>query len=151
MGRLVVAPGGLTLPNGQNLPRGVAIGFANPDQALSPVQSTYSRASEPPLNEFHPDRFLRLRSQGGEGNKHQFVTTSTENLHFGHGMHACPGRFFASNEIKIVLVEMLRRYEVSLVNKERKEEARPKNMWFESQCMPDPYGKVYLRKRGSKG
>lgn len=45
---------------------------------------------------------------------HRFVTTSPESLVFGHGAHACPGRFFASNEIKIVMIEMLRSWDFRL-------------------------------------
>lgn len=34
---------------------------------------------------------------------------------FGHGPHACPGRFFAMYEVKVVLVELLRNYDIRLV------------------------------------
>lgn len=32
----------------------------------------------------------------------------------GHGRHACPGRFFASAELKVVLVHILREYDIKL-------------------------------------
>ncbi|PWY78991.1 cytochrome P450 [Aspergillus eucalypticola CBS 122712] len=38
-----------------------------------------------------------------------------ENLAFGHGKHACPGRFFAANEVKIVLIFLLLRYDWTLL------------------------------------
>ncbi|KAL2286223.1 hypothetical protein FJTKL_07028 [Diaporthe vaccinii] len=30
---------------------------------------------------------------------------------FGHGAHACPGRFFAANEVKIALAHLLMKYD----------------------------------------
>ncbi|OLN83304.1 Dihydromonacolin L monooxygenase LovA 6 [Colletotrichum chlorophyti] len=56
-------------------------------------------------------RFLRMREQDGKTNMSQLVSTSSEHLGFGHGKHACPGRFFAANEIKIALVHILLQYE----------------------------------------
>ncbi|KAL1858064.1 hypothetical protein VTK73DRAFT_7969 [Phialemonium thermophilum] len=37
----------------------------------------------------------------------QLVTTSPDHLGFGHGHNACPGRFFAANEIKVMLAHLL--------------------------------------------
>jgi cytochrome P450 len=61
--------------------------------------------------QFDPYRYLNLRSKEGQENRWQFVTTSEDHLGFGHGMHACPGRFFASNEVKIALVFLLLRFD----------------------------------------
>ncbi|KAH8712206.1 cytochrome P450 monooxygenase [Phaeosphaeriaceae sp. PMI808] len=57
------------------------------------------------------DRFLKLRSQPGKENSSQLVSTSINHLGFGHGQHACPGRFFASNELKIALCHLLMKYD----------------------------------------
>ena len=35
---------------------------------------------------------------------------------FGYGSHACPGRFFATNAVKICLSELLLRYDIALEN-----------------------------------
>ena len=61
----------------------------------------------PNKHKFDGRRFLDLRNQPGQENRWQFVTTSAEHLGFGHGQHACPGRFFASNEIKIAIAHLL--------------------------------------------
>ncbi|MCJ1434735.1 hypothetical protein MMC27_004105 [Xylographa pallens] len=45
-------------------------------------------------------RYYRLREEPSEGHKHQFAMTESTSLNFGHGKYACPGRFFASLEIK---------------------------------------------------
>ncbi|TRX95507.1 hypothetical protein FHL15_003465 [Xylaria flabelliformis] len=60
------------------------------------------------------DRFLELRSQPGKEHMAQLVTTSVDHIGFGHGEHACPGRFFAANEIKIVLCHLLMKYDWEL-------------------------------------
>ncbi|KAL0932251.1 cytochrome p450 monooxygenase [Colletotrichum truncatum] len=56
-------------------------------------------------------RFYRLREQPGKENVSQLVSTGPEHLGFGHGKHACPGRFFAANELKIALVHILMQYD----------------------------------------
>ncbi|KAI8171865.1 Cytochrome P450 monooygenase 2 [Colletotrichum sp. SAR 10_75] len=59
-------------------------------------------------------RFRRMREEPGKMHKAQLVTTSPEHLAFGHGQHACPGRFFASNEVKVALCHLLLKYDWKL-------------------------------------
>lgn len=68
----------------------------------------------PNVDKFDGHRFLNLRKVLGNENKHQFVTTSPECNFFGHGHHACPGRFFASNELKLLLAHMIMYYDWKL-------------------------------------
>ncbi|KAH8196773.1 hypothetical protein TruAng_009065 [Truncatella angustata] len=63
-------------------------------------------------------RFLNLRQLPGKEHVSQLVSTSENHLGFGHGKHACPGRFFAANELKIALVHLLRDYEWKLPGKQ---------------------------------
>ncbi|PVI06500.1 cytochrome P450 monooxygenase-like protein [Periconia macrospinosa] len=63
---------------------------------------------------FDTYRWLRMRNTPEYANKAQFVTTSPEHLAFGHGMHACPGRFFAANEMKVALCHLLLKYDWEL-------------------------------------
>ncbi|KAH8128119.1 putative P450 monooxygenase [Trichoderma asperelloides] len=60
---------------------------------------------------FDARRYLHLRQQPNGEARHQFVTTSPDNLLFGLGNNQCPGRQFASNEIKIMFSFMLLRYD----------------------------------------
>ena len=86
----------------------------------------------------------------GKENKHQFVTTSSESLNFGHGNHACPGRFFASNEIKVVLIELLKNWEFRLkgdVERKGGEDKRPKNHFNEHGVTPNMFAEVDFRRR----
>lgn len=59
-------------------------------------------------------RFHAMRDDEARRGLAQLVTTSAAHTAFGHGAHACPGRFFAANEVKIALVYMLLRYDVEL-------------------------------------
>ncbi|OJI79583.1 hypothetical protein ASPTUDRAFT_78935 [Aspergillus tubingensis CBS 134.48] len=60
-------------------------------------------------------RFYRVRDDPQRQTQTQLVTTAPENLAFGHGKHACPGRFFVANEVKIVLIYLLLRYDWKLL------------------------------------
>jgi hypothetical protein len=48
------------------------------------------------------------------------TTPSEEHLGFGHGIQACPGRFFAVNEIKLILVYFLMNSEFKQSEKQQK-------------------------------
>ncbi|KAI1157449.1 cytochrome P450 [Nemania serpens] len=61
---------------------------------------------------FDGARFMRMREVPEKANQAHLVTTGTEALGFGHGLHACPGRFFAANELKIALVHLLLKYDL---------------------------------------
>ena len=60
-------------------------------------------------------RFKNMREQPGCENKAQLVSTSSEHTVYGHGPFACPGRFFAANEIKIALCHLILKYDWKLV------------------------------------
>jgi cytochrome P450 len=62
---------------------------------------------------------------------------------FGHGEHACPGRFFASNEMKIALCVLLLKYDLRFVPGE----ARPPDFMFETATVTHAKTKVQIRRR----
>ncbi|KAF2622679.1 cytochrome P450 monooxygenase-like protein, partial [Macroventuria anomochaeta] len=100
---------GITLSNGQYIPPGVIIEV--PSQAIY-NDSTYYPDSE----KFDGFRHYKLR-RGGSTTDHarnQFVTTNEQNLAFGYGRHACPGRFFAANEIKMIVAKMILDYDIKM-------------------------------------
>ncbi|KAI5858276.1 cytochrome P450 [Durotheca rogersii] len=65
-------------------------------------------------DQWDANRFLKLRSQPGWENTTQLVSTSRDHYAFGYGEHACPGRFFAANEIKVLFCHLLVNYEWKL-------------------------------------
>ncbi|GME48302.1 zn-dependent exopeptidase [Neofusicoccum parvum] len=69
------------------------------------VQKTTTLSDD--ADRFVGDRFLQLRQQPGHENRWQYVTVSAEHFGFGIGKQACPGRFMASNLIKIMMVHLL--------------------------------------------
>lgn len=60
---------------------------------------------------FDASRFLKLREIPGQENAHQAVGLGANHLLFGEGLHACPGRFFVINEVKIALCQLLLKYD----------------------------------------
>ncbi|KAK7970137.1 hypothetical protein PG996_001428 [Apiospora saccharicola] len=94
--REVVLSDGTVLPKGSRIM--VATNFEDPVAFPSP-------------GEFDAARFLRRRQEPGQENAWQFVTTTPEHLHFGHGEHACPGRFFAAHLDKVALCHLLLKYD----------------------------------------
>lgn len=102
-----------TLPNGQHIPSGVTIEV--PAVAVNSDSSVF-----PTADRFDPLRFYDLRQQARDRGaveaaaQNQFVSVSQDSLTFGYGRHACPGRFFAANEIKMILAVALMGYEFKM-------------------------------------
>ncbi|TBU36871.1 cytochrome P450 [Dichomitus squalens] len=99
-------------------------------------------ACYPNANEFDPFRFARIREVDGEGTKHQFVHTSNQYVAFGIGRHACPGRFFASTELKALLAYIVVNYDLKVAGDGK----RPRNLYFSHAILPSMSGKIMLRK-----
>ncbi|KAF5656120.1 ent-kaurene oxidase [Fusarium circinatum] len=100
-----VATADVTLPNGDVLKKG--------DKIIGNMSHMWDSDTYDNALEFDPYRFVKMR-QTGDDKKAHLVSTSAEHLGFGHGVHACPGRFFAANEIKILLCHLLLKYEWKL-------------------------------------
>ncbi|KAI4166338.1 MAG: hypothetical protein LQ342_000228 [Letrouitia transgressa] len=151
MTRVVTDPNGLLLSTGHVIPHGTIIAFGNPFLPGSEVEyKPVTDPDQPPLSEFYPWRYSDIRKIPGEENNHQFVSADPNNLSFGYGRHACPGRFFASNEIKVLIVELLKRYDMGLgPNGEGIKEGfqRPKTLEFGFAYAADPKAKVWFRSR----
>ncbi|KAL3462037.1 cytochrome P450 [Aspergillus heterothallicus] len=108
--RTVVHPDGLVLRQGSkdnvesevHIPQGTML--ALPMAALQRDETLYP----------DPDRFDVFRFTHGKDNKGARSALAVDEgfLGFGFGQHACPGRFFAINEIKLVLAEMLLSYDI---------------------------------------
>uniref|UniRef100_A0A093UP30 Ent-kaurene oxidase n=1 Tax=Talaromyces marneffei PM1 TaxID=1077442 RepID=A0A093UP30_TALMA len=101
---------GFTLSNGQYIPPGVII--EAPSHAIYMDDANFPRDSQP-AEVFDGFRYYKLRQSGlvTDHARNLFVTTNEHNLGFGYGKHACPGRFFAANEIKMLLARLLLDYD----------------------------------------
>jgi cytochrome P450 len=91
---------------------------------------------------FDAFRFSNKRLEPGQANAWGHVTTSGSHMGFGHGNHACPGRFFASNEIKVALCHLLLKYDVDLLDGEV-----PHAYKFEGNSSISPKSKICMRRR----
>lgn len=110
------------------------------------VVSTHEMRDEsiyPDAKTYNGYRFYNKRQEAGHENKHQLVMTSKEHIGFGYGVHACPGRFFASNEIKILLVHLLMKYDFKF----EEEQTRPKSLELGTEIVCNPSVKVLFKAR----
>ena len=110
----------------------------------------HSSTLYPNPTQFDVYRFFNLRQQpGGEG-MYQFCSSSDNYFGFGLGAHICPGRFLASHELKLVLVALLRGYDLRFGEEEVRRwegRGRPKNHTFEDHIAPDGKARVEFRRR----
>jgi len=84
-----------------------------------------------------------MRKREGDQAKHQLVSLDSSYFAFGHGRHACPGRFFVAYELKMMLAHVLLNYDVKMANGN----GRPANWWVGYNCLPDLSAEVLFRKR----
>lgn len=93
-------------------------------------------------NKFDAYRFLKMRDVPGQHTAAQLVAPSPIHLGWGFGQHACPGRFFAANEMKIALCQILMKYDIKL------DEARPPQVRrFGVSMTADSRANLVIRRR----
>ncbi|KAI0071400.1 cytochrome P450 [Panus rudis PR-1116 ss-1] len=92
---------------------------------------------------FNPWRFISKDDEDSQGTTNNMAATSPEYLPFGYGKHACPGRFFAANELKIILAHLVLTYDIKLEG----ETDVPEDLFFATAILPNPSIKVAFRRR----
>lgn len=103
--RVVLKP--LQLSDGTDIPVNTRIGFAIAGVVRDPKIF-------PRPDEFDGYRSYRKRQEEGHSQKHLLVMPDESHLVFGYGKQACPGRFFAVNEMKLIFSRLLQCYEMKL-------------------------------------
>ncbi|EME83697.1 uncharacterized protein MYCFIDRAFT_137369, partial [Pseudocercospora fijiensis CIRAD86] len=152
MKRQVIHPNGITLADGTHFPHGIRL-----------AAPTYSIHLDPKFYPERPDswdafRFSRPRedylgkiSAGADPDRLQrslalknsaLIATGCEWLAFGHGRHACPGRFFASQEMKLLLALVVMKYEVRIEGGKR-----PENWRINGAVVPRDEVEMFVRLR----
>jgi cytochrome P450 len=125
------------LSDGTLLPTGTLT--FSPSNAIASDSTIYPNADT-----FDGLRFYNLREASAEdGNKYQLTSISSTQMFFGAGRHACPGRWFASHEIKLVIASLMSRYEFRLKGGEE----RPKSILFQHGDGPDPKAEILFLSR----
>lgn len=89
-------------------------------------------------------RFSDMRDSGDQNLKHQMVNLSPNHLFFGYGRAACPGRFFAVNEVKAMLAYILMTYDFRLADGAQES---PSPHWIGGGRSPNAFAKMEFRKR----
>ncbi|KAF8187146.1 cytochrome P450 [Pholiota molesta] len=129
VGRTTLAD--FTFSDGLCIPKGTSIGINVYSRHLD--EEYYQNASE-----FDPFRHVR-----DDGEAQPLVTGPAVDYHpFGHGRAACPGRFFAATELKLMMAHLITNYDFKLEKVEY-----PRKLIIESQSVPDYNVKVLFRKR----
>lgn len=146
MTRTVTAKQGTTTPNGTFCPYGTSLAVATVGIHNDP--STY-----PDPTTFDPFRFSKLRDRDPaaaaptESDDYvnranlAFVSTSPTYHPFGHGRHACPGRFFAANVLKLLLAYLVLNFEFEPLSQ------RPESKWMGPVLLPPMKNSVRVRRR----
>ncbi|KAE8150841.1 cytochrome P450 [Aspergillus avenaceus] len=98
----------IELSDRTKVPRGTSL--------MVSCEKMWDQEMYPEPDTFDGYRFLRLREKKGHENSAQLVAVTPEHMGFGFGKHACPGRFFAANEAKVLLCHILLKYDFKLAD-----------------------------------
>ncbi|KAL1670258.1 cytochrome P450 [Schizophyllum commune] len=135
------------LSDGTVIPRGTYVTVAK-----ASIQHDKAYFDDP--DTFDPWRFAKAaesRDSGLREKEDELVYTSLTDLGFGHGRTACPGRFFAAMQMKMMMAHLVYHYEITFAPGGTPESTkRPENQWFAGHCIPDPQAKVYFRRLTDK-
>ncbi|KJZ75692.1 hypothetical protein HIM_04849 [Hirsutella minnesotensis 3608] len=133
--RKVMKP--ISLSDGTQLPVGTRV--------VAPLAGiAHDERFFPNADQFDHLRFYRLRQESAEANNRlQFTSIGDTYVNFGAGRNACPGRFFAGNEIKLILARFVLGYDIRL----RPGEDRPKPMSIVMTKSPSPNAVLEFRRR----
>ncbi|KAM0287015.1 hypothetical protein ACHAQH_000700 [Verticillium albo-atrum] len=138
--RMVVADS-LETPDGLVLPKGSMLSVLTPPQH-------FDEAAHEEAGKFDPFRFSRAREAGEArgGGALGFTSTGAHFLPFGHGRHACPGRFLVDYEMKMIMTYILQNYDVEFP--EEYDGCRPKQSWKAEACMiPSGGARIRVKRR----
>ncbi|UKZ78724.1 hypothetical protein TrVFT333_006470 [Trichoderma virens FT-333] len=127
------------------LPKGSLISFLG-----QPAHADEAIYDEP--QKYDPFRFSRAREAAlaaelAKTNTLSFVSTGPDYLPFGHGKHACPGRFLIDFELKIIIAYVLTNYDLRLP--EEYGGKRPPNRWVAEAVFPPSGVKLLVKRRRS--
>ncbi|KAH8663815.1 cytochrome P450 [Ilyonectria robusta] len=125
------------LSDGTLIPKNTGLGVSS--------HRMWDPAVYPNPDQWKGTRFYEMRDEPGKQNSSQLVSTSPDYLAFGHGQHACPGRFFASNEVKIALVQIIMKYDFEL-----KEEVSPQVYKHGFVLSGDPSLELRIKRRAEE-
>jgi len=95
-------------------------------------------------------RFYRMRERSAaDAHLHQFtsIPSDANMFPFGYGKHACPGRFFASQEIKVLLIYLILNYDLRVPSEGTRSHERPVDFEIGLAIVPDPKILIEFKER----
>ncbi|RGP74498.1 hypothetical protein FLONG3_6057 [Fusarium longipes] len=126
----------MTLPDGTFVPKGTKL-----EINTCSIHADGDLYENP--GEFDGLRFYKMRQGPGQENKYRYSSVGREDLSWGFGRHACPGRYLSAVNIKLIMSELLMNYDIRLCDGA----SRPPNIEFEVLCSPDPNYEILLKSR----
>jgi ent-kaurene oxidase len=95
-------------------------------------------------------RFYKMRERSAaDSNLHQFasIPSDASMAPFGFGRSACPGRFFASQQIKVLLAYLIMNYDLRVYDEHGAGRGRPQNLEIGLAIVPDPKALIEFKQR----
>ncbi|KAK0747389.1 putative cytochrome P450 [Apiosordaria backusii] len=139
LGRFVTNEEGLTTPSGVHLPKGTHITV--PVYSVLRDDTIYTDADSYIPLRFHEQNKKNQSDASVKRVANTLPTTSPDFLVFGHGKHACPGRFFAAAELKILLAYAILHYDFE------RPPVKPEGPWYAFTRVPPMKATIKVRKR----
>ncbi|KAF8985153.1 cytochrome P450 [Cyathus striatus] len=132
MNRMVVNPAGFKFHDGTTLPYGTFLSCGA--YSIHHDRELYDKSDE-----FDGFRFCKDNGSGTTSSKfkQRIVNSSFDFVAFGRGTHACPGRFYAATQMKIIFSQIIMSYDVSYTGD------LPKSKWYGENCIADPNHELF--------
>ncbi|KAK8002967.1 hypothetical protein PG989_002686 [Apiospora arundinis] len=139
IGLMRVARKDFRFRDGTVIPKGCRIGV--PTIAIHQDAALY-----PKPDEFDGFRFSKLCEEDpGNTTRHGAASTGLDYLTFGHGKNVCPGRFIATDLMKLVLAAIILRYDIKLPPN-----SKPHKRHFGQHEIPDFNLRILVRATGNR-
>lgn len=147
----VADPNGIVLSDGTHIPKGVLLAFSQSDIHTDPANYPDNPTEFDAFRFSAPrENYLSMVSQGKnftnvakalEAKNQAMIAVGPDFLGFGLGRHACPGRFFASQEMKLALAHILLTYDIKI------DGGRPLNTSINGLWSASPDAEIQVRLR----
>lgn len=118
------------------LPAGTHICTAS--YAISKTPANISNAQD-----FNGFRYDEKRKQPNEEHRYQYAVADKDHGRFGYGKFACPGRFFAFSELKIIVAHLIMEFDF----KYPEDKTRPEQLNVVEVLHPDPSARLLIKRR----
>nr|CAA57874.1 unnamed protein product [Fusarium oxysporum] len=110
----------MKLPDGTFVPKGTKL-----EINTCSIHKDHKLYENP--EQFDGLRFHKWRKAPGKEKRYMYSSSGTDDLSWGFGRHACPGRYLSAINIKLIMAELLMNYDIKLPDGL----SRPKNIEFE--------------------